>query len=100
VHDEDVICSGRWSLRAGLGPLRPDSQRRPGATAFRTADELVVAAHVDGNEKSRRAIEKYVERYNGQYEGLLRNWLPLTDTVADVHRFTISREEYFDATDR
>jgi [ribosomal protein S5]-alanine N-acetyltransferase len=71
------------------------------AVAFDRLDlELVVAAHVDGNEKSRRAIEKYVERYNGQYEGLLRNWLPLTDTVADVHRFTISREEYFDATDR
>jgi RimJ/RimL family protein N-acetyltransferase len=71
------------------------------AVAFDRLDlELVVAAHVDGNEKSRRAIEKYVERYDGQYEGLLRNWLPLTDTVADVHRFTISREEYFDATDR
>lgn len=70
------------------------------AVAFDRLDlELVVAAHVDGNEKSRRAIEKYVERYDGQYEGLLRNWLPLTDTVADVHRFTISREEYFDATD-
>jgi ribosomal-protein-alanine N-acetyltransferase len=66
----------------------------------RLALELVVAAHIDGNEKSRRAIEKYVERYDGQYEGLLRNWLPLPDTVADVHRYTISREEYFDATDR
>ena len=61
--------------------------------------DLVVAAHVDGNEKSRRAIEKYVERYGGRYEGLLRNWLPLDDTVADVHRYTISREEYLEATD-
>lgn len=62
--------------------------------------ELVVAAHVDGNEKSRRAINKYVERYDGQYEGLLRNWHPQADTVADVHRYTISREEYFKASDR
>lgn len=61
--------------------------------------ELVVATHIDGNENSRRAINKYVERYNGQYDGLLRNWLPLTDTVADVHRYTISREEYFEATE-
>ena len=61
--------------------------------------ELVVAAHVDGNEKSRRAITRYVERYGGRYEGLLRNWLPLDDTVADVHRYTISREEYLEATD-
>jgi RimJ/RimL family protein N-acetyltransferase len=62
--------------------------------------ELVVAAHVDGNEKSRRAIERYVERYDSQYEGLLRNWHPQADTVADVHRYTISREEYFEASDR
>ncbi|WP_276253068.1 GNAT family N-acetyltransferase [Halomontanus rarus] len=62
--------------------------------------ELVVAAHIDGNEKSRRAINKYVERYGGQYEGLLRNWLSLSDTVADVHRYTISREEYLEAIER
>jgi [ribosomal protein S5]-alanine N-acetyltransferase len=62
--------------------------------------ELVVAAHLDGNEKSRRAINKYVERYDGQYEGILRNWLPLDDIVADVHRYSISREEYFEATER
>lgn len=62
--------------------------------------DLVVAAHVDGNEKSRRAITKYVKRYGGQYEGLLRNWHPLPDTVADVHRYTISSEEYFEAIDR
>lgn len=61
--------------------------------------ELVAAAHIDGNEKSRRAIDKYVERYGGQYEGLLRNWVPRSDTVADVHRYTISREEYLETTD-
>lgn len=70
------------------------------AVAFERLElELVAASYVDGNERSRRAIEKYVERHGGRYEGLLRNWLPLTDTVADVHRYTISREEYFDATD-
>lgn len=47
------------------------------SVAFDRLDlELIVASHVDGNEKSRRAIEKYVERYGGQYDGLLRNWLP------------------------
>lgn len=71
------------------------------AIAFNRLDlELVVAAHIDGNEKSRRAINKYVERYDGQYEGLLRNWLALPDSVADVHRYTISREEFFGATER
>ncbi|AGB14931.1 acetyltransferase, ribosomal protein N-acetylase [Halovivax ruber XH-70] len=71
------------------------------AVAFDRLDlELVVAAHIDGNEKSRKAIETYVDRYDGRYEGRLRNWLPLADTVADVHRYTISRDEYVAATDR
>lgn len=71
------------------------------SVAFDRLDlELVVAAHVEGNEKSRRAIKKYVERYDGQYEGLLRNWHLQADTVADVHRYTISRDEYFEASDR
>lgn len=62
--------------------------------------EIVAVSHIDGNENSQRAIEKYVERYGGQYDGLLRNWLPLADTVADVHRYTISREAYFEAAER
>ena len=61
--------------------------------------ELVVAAHIDGNEKSRRAINKYVDRFGGRYEGHLRQWLALSDTAADVHRYTISREEYREATE-
>ena len=60
--------------------------------------ELVVAAHMDGNENSRRAISKYVDRYGGRYDGRFRNWIPLPDTVADVHRYTISRDEYLEAT--
>lgn len=59
--------------------------------------ELVAAAHVEGNDRSKRAIEKYVDRNGGQYEGRLRNWLPLDDGVATVHRYTISREEYYEA---
>jgi [ribosomal protein S5]-alanine N-acetyltransferase len=71
------------------------------AIAFNRLDlELIVTAYIDGNEKSRRGIEKYIERYGGQYDGLLRNWLPVDDSVVDVHRYTISREEYFEATER
>ncbi|WP_254863063.1 GNAT family N-acetyltransferase [Halovivax gelatinilyticus] len=65
------------------------------SVAFDRLDlELVVAVYIDGNEKSRRAINRYVERYGGQYEGLLRNWLPVDETVVDAHRYSISREEY------
>ena len=65
------------------------------SVAFDRLDlELVVAVHIEGNEKSRRAITKYIERYGGRYEGRLRNWLSLSDSVVDVHRYSISREEY------
>lgn len=53
-----------------------------------------------GNDPSRRMIEKYVEKYGGRHEGLLRqhSGRPNGD-VTDQHRFTILREEYEAATD-
>lgn len=51
------------------------------------------------NEPSRRMIEKYVEKYGGRHEGLLRQHSPRPDgSVTDQHRFTIVREEYEEAT--
>jgi len=51
------------------------------------------------NEKSRRAIEKYVEAHGGTYEGLIRNELVRDgDGPADVHRYSVTREEYGAAT--
>ena len=52
------------------------------------------------NDPSRRMIEKYVERYGGRHEGLLRQHSPRPDgEVTDQHRFTILRREYDVATD-
>ena len=52
------------------------------------------------NRPSRRMIEKYVSKYGGQHEGLLRQHSSRPDgTVTDQHRFTILREEYEAATD-
>jgi ribosomal-protein-alanine N-acetyltransferase len=54
------------------------------------------AAH---NEPSRRMIEKYVEKYGGRHEGLLRQHSSRPNgEVTDQHRFTILREEYEEAT--
>lgn len=52
------------------------------------------------NDPSRRMIEKYVEKYGGRHEGLLRHHSsrPSGD-VTDQHRFTILRSEYEDATE-
>lgn len=63
--------------------------------AFERLDlELVGAAHQDGNEKSKRAVETYVEANGGQYDGVLRNWISKEDEVRDLHRYTVSREQY------
>ena len=52
-----------------------------------------------GNDPSRRMIEKYVERYGGRHEGLLRQHSPRPGgEVTDQHRFTITEEEYREAT--
>lgn len=57
--------------------------------------EVVAVAHMDGNEQSRRAVEKYVERFGGQHEGLLRNFQVNDDgSVVDMHRYTITRGQY------
>lgn len=52
-----------------------------------------------GNDPSRRMIEKYVEKYGGRHEGLLRQHSPRPNgEVTDQHRFTIMWGEYEDAT--
>lgn len=68
--------------------------------AFECLDlELVAVKHVDGNEKSKQSIEKYVEAYGGQYDGILRNSRALDNEVVDEHRYTISQEQYREALD-
>lgn len=66
--------------------------------AFERLDlELVQAVCLDGNERSRRAIEKYVAEFGGTYEGRLRNWMVDSDGApVDCHRYTISADEYLE----
>ncbi|MFB6117828.1 GNAT family N-acetyltransferase [Halosegnis sp.] len=56
-------------------------------------DCVAVPVHA-GNERSRRAVKRYVERWGGRHEGLLRNDGTRGDRPVDRHRFTITREEY------
>lgn len=56
--------------------------------------EVVAIGHEAGNDRSKRAIAKFVERVGGQYDGCLRNWTPIGDDVADHHRYTVTREEF------
>ncbi|USZ67700.1 GNAT family N-acetyltransferase [Halorussus salilacus] len=69
------------------------------AVAFDRLDlEVVAVTHHAGNEKSRRAIEKYVEAHGGRHEGLLRNFHPGPDGPVDARRYTVTREEWREAT--
>jgi RimJ/RimL family protein N-acetyltransferase len=99
LWDRRTARLGVWLLEAyhgrGYAGERADALI---SLAFDRLDlELVAAGHTDGNDASKRAIEKYVDRYGGRYEGVLRNWVVLDDDPRDLHRYTISRDEYADA---
>lgn len=65
------------------------------ALAFDRLDlDVVAIGHEEGNERSKRAIERFVDDLGGQYDGRLRNWTPLDDRIADHHRYTVTRDEY------
>ncbi|WP_248516149.1 GNAT family N-acetyltransferase [Salinarchaeum laminariae] len=97
--DKRLGTIGLW-LRKGFWG-RGYSGERAGAllaVAFDHLDlEVVAVTHMIGNEKSRRAIEAYVDRFGGRHEGLLRNFEPAdleTGGAVDAHRYTISAEEF------
>ena len=63
--------------------------------AFSRLDlECVGTSCVAGNERSRRAIEKYVAAHGGTYDGRFRNLRTIDGEPVDLHRYTISREQY------
>jgi ribosomal-protein-alanine N-acetyltransferase len=63
--------------------------------AFERLDlEVVFVSHLVANENSKRAIEKYVERFDGRREGRLRNQYVLDDEPRDVVQYSISRTAF------
>lgn len=64
--------------------------------AFEGLDLDLVAVPVqEENDRSRRAVEQYVESYGGQYDGLIRNSTTRPDgSIIDHRRYTITREQY------
>lgn len=56
--------------------------------------ELVAIGYEEGNEQSKRAVEKFIDAVGEQYDGVLRNWTPIGDEIADHHRYTVMKEQY------
>jgi ribosomal-protein-alanine N-acetyltransferase len=62
--------------------------------------ELVAVSHDPENDNSRRAIEKYVDRFGGRKEGCIRNDMVIGGEPRDSVRYSITREEWQEATGR
>lgn len=62
--------------------------------------ELVTVSHDPENEPSRRAIEKYVERFGGRKIGRVRNDIVIGGEPRDSIRYSISREEWKESVSR
>jgi RimJ/RimL family protein N-acetyltransferase len=56
--------------------------------------DVVAVGYEEGNDRSERMVEQFVETHGGQYDGQFRNWTPLGDEVADHYRYTVSEREY------
>lgn len=56
--------------------------------------DLVAIGYEEENERSKRFVEKFIDSIGGQYDGVLRNWTPIGDTIADHHRYTVSQHQY------
>ncbi|EFW94225.1 GCN5-related N-acetyltransferase [Haladaptatus paucihalophilus DX253] len=56
--------------------------------------DLFAVTHAAENEKSKSAIERYIEEAGGQRDGVLRNWVPHDDHVSDEIRYTVTQEQW------
>lgn len=61
---------------------------------------LVTVTHLVGNENSRRAIGKYVDRFDGRRVGRFRNQHVIDDEPRDVVRYEITQRDYEDSGER
>lgn len=56
--------------------------------------EVVAITHAPENERSRRAIEKLVDRFGGRQEGVIRNDVVVGGEPRDSVRYSIGRAEW------
>jgi ribosomal-protein-alanine N-acetyltransferase len=97
--EKDTAVLGTWLRKPFWG--RGYSGERALALAelaFEGLDfDLLAVDHEVGNEKSERAIEKYIDRMGGRREGTLRNHHPGNDGPVDAVRYSVTQAEYREA---
>ncbi|PSP81387.1 GNAT family N-acetyltransferase [Halobacteriales archaeon QS_1_68_20] len=94
--DRQLGTLGLW-LRKAFWGRRYSGERAAAlfALAFDRLDlDVVSVSHDPGNDKSRPAIEKYVDRFGGRKEGRLRNFHEDDDGPVDQVRYSVSQEEF------
>jgi RimJ/RimL family protein N-acetyltransferase len=63
--------------------------------AFERLDcETVEISHLVGNDNSRRAVEKFVERFGGEREGTLRQEDTVSGEPVDIVQYVVTREQF------
>ncbi|APW96882.1 GNAT family N-acetyltransferase [Halobiforma lacisalsi AJ5] len=94
--DRQLAVLGVWFRKPFWG--RGYSGERAGRMlelAFDRLDlEVVAVTHDPENDNSRRAIERYVERFGGRREGRIRNDIVIDGEPRDSIRYSISSEEW------
>lgn len=94
--DRDLALLAIW-LRKPFWGRRYSGERADALleVAFDRLDLGVAAVPLHGeNDRSYAAVERYVDRHGGRYEGRLRNHAGRYDEPADHHRFSVTREEW------
>jgi len=102
----DAVLIPQWDKRSAYFGVRLREQfwgrgysgERAAAFMWLTFErldlEVASPGHVPDNDNSRRAIEKYVDRFGGGKDGVLRNWVPHGDEVRDLVVYSVTREQY------
>ena len=56
--------------------------------------EVVTLGYDEGNDRSKAAIESFIDRVDGQYDGVTRNATRRGNRVVDAHNYSVTKEQY------
>jgi len=94
--DRRIATMGVWFRKPFWGQgYSGERAARMLELAFDRLDlEVVTVSHDPENDNSRRAIQRYVDRFGGRKEGRIRNDIVMNGEPRDSIRYSISAAEY------